>query len=327
MRKLSRMMVGLLLSATLIAPVAVQAQENGRGRGGDGGGRGGWQAGGDRGGGDRGGWRGGGDRGATINGDARREAIQQAREAQRQVERPAPLMQPGVAAPERRPEYRGDRDEGNRAGASDGRAQEFERRTERRREMVTEGSRWNNRGDRDAGDRSGRYGDRGDARRDRDRGPEGDRNWTGDRRDWGRDRDDNRDVDRRWTGDRRDWGRDGHRSWSSDRRDWDRRDHRDWKRDWRGDRRYGWQNYRNSHRHIYRLPRYEARHGHSYRRWYPGYRWDSWFYSSSFWINDPWQYRLPPAYGPYRWVRYYDDVVLVDIDTGEIVDIIYDFFW
>jgi hypothetical protein len=322
MRKLSRMMIGLLLTATVVAPIAVQAQEIGRGRGGDGS---------DRGGGDRGGWRGGGDRGAAMNGDARREAIQQAREAQRQVERPAPLMQPRDTAPERRPEYRGDRGEGNRAGAGDDRAQELERRAERRREMVTEGSRWNNRGDRDNGDRGRRYDDRRDARHDWDRGRDGnrddDRGRTGDRRDWSRDRDDNRDVNRRWTGDRRDWGRDGHRSWSSDRRDWDRRDHRDWRRDWRSDRRYGWQNYRNSHRHIYRLPRYEARHGYSYRRWYPGYRWDSWFYSSSFWINNPWQYRLPPAYGPYRWVRYYDDVVLVDIDTGEIVDIIYDFFW
>jgi len=26
-------------------------------------------------------------------------------------------------------------------------------------------------------------------------------------------------------------------------------------------------------------------------------------------------------------VRYYDDVVLVDTYTGEVVDVIYDFFW
>ena len=34
---------------------------------------------------------------------------------------------------------------------------------------------------------------------------------------------------------------------------------------------------------------------------------------NSYWLNDPWQYRLPPAYGPYRWIRYYDDALLVDI--------------
>ena len=31
--------------------------------------------------------------------------------------------------------------------------------------------------------------------------------------------------------------------------------------------------------------------------------------------------------GPYRWVRYYDDALLVDIYSGEVVDVIYDFFW
>nr|WP_269748161.1 RcnB family protein [Alteripontixanthobacter muriae] len=51
------------------------------------------------------------------------------------------------------------------------------------------------------------------------------------------------------------------------------------------------------------------------------------FYGSRYWINDPWQYRLPEVYGPYRWTRYYDDVLLVNIYTGEVVDVIYDFFW
>ena len=32
-------------------------------------------------------------------------------------------------------------------------------------------------------------------------------------------------------------------------------------------------------------------------------------------------------YGPYRWVRYYDDAVLVDIYSGEVVDVINNFFW
>jgi hypothetical protein len=36
---------------------------------------------------------------------------------------------------------------------------------------------------------------------------------------------------------------------------------------------------------------------------------------------------LPPAYGPYRWVRYYDDVLLVDIRSGYVVDMINNFFW
>ena len=38
-------------------------------------------------------------------------------------------------------------------------------------------------------------------------------------------------------------------------------------------------------------------------------------------------YRLPPAWGPYRWVRYWDDALLVDTRTGMVVDVIYSFFW
>jgi hypothetical protein len=38
-------------------------------------------------------------------------------------------------------------------------------------------------------------------------------------------------------------------------------------------------------------------------------------------------YRLPQAYGPFRWVRYYGDALLVNIYTGQVVDVVYDFFW
>ena len=58
-----------------------------------------------------------------------------------------------------------------------------------------------------------------------------------------------------------------------------------------------------------------------------GFRLGNLFYGNRYWINDPWQYRLPEVYGPYRWVRYYDDVLLVNTYSGEVVDVIYDFFW
>lgn len=113
--------------------------------------------------------------------------------------------------------------------------------------------------------------------------------------------------------------RDGRR-WSENHRRWDR-DH------WRGDRRYDWRRYRSHNRSLFRLGLYIDPFGWGYRRWgigsylYPNY------YSSSFWLNDPWQYRLPPVYGPYRWVRYHDDALLVDIYSGQVVDVIYNFFW
>lgn len=109
---------------------------------------------------------------------------------------------------------------------------------------------------------------------------------------------------------------------------WDRNDNRRWDNNWRRDRRYDWSGYRNSNRHVYRIGRYYSPYrNYYYRPLSVGFYLDSLFFGSSYWINDPWQYRLPPAYGPYRWVRYYDDVLLVNIYSGEVVDVIRGFFW
>jgi hypothetical protein len=150
-------------------------------------------------------------------------------------------------------------------------------------------------------------------------------------------RDTNRgDRDGSWQDNRdgRDY-RDGDRNTSyrdSDRnrsyRDNDRRDHRQWDRRWRDSNRYNWSSYRYSNRHIYTPGRYYAPYrNYSYRRLSIGFSLDRLFFGNRYWINDPWQYRLPEVYGDYRWIRYYDDVLLVDMYTGEVVDVIYDFFW
>ena len=115
-----------------------------------------------------------------------------------------------------------------------------------------------------------------------------------------------------------------------DRRDWrqERRDRRRWDRAWRNDRRYDWQRYRYGNRNIFNRGRYYAPYrNHSYSRFSIGLTLGSPFYSNRYWISDPWQYRLPPAYAGTQWVRYYDDVLLVDVYTGEVLDVIYDFFW
>ena len=54
---------------------------------------------------------------------------------------------------------------------------------------------------------------------------------------------------------------------------------------------------------------------------------DAGFFAEQYWIGDPDYYHLPPAYGPYRWVRYYNDALLVNIYNGAILDEIPDFFW
>lgn len=117
------------------------------------------------------------------------------------------------------------------------------------------------------------------------------------------------------------------RRWSDNRR-YDRRDNDRWDRGWRNDRRYDWRGHRDRYRSYYRPGRYSApyRNDH-YRRFSIGIHLGSPFYSNRYWIADPWYYRLPPAHGPYRWVRYYDDVLLIDVRNGYVVDVIHDFFW
>jgi len=123
----------------------------------------------------------------------------------------------------------------------------------------------------------------------------------------------------------RNWQRDQ----GNDRRDWrnDRRADRRWDRSWRNDTRYDWSNYRSRYRDHYRLGRYYDPFGSGYRRFSIGIQIGQPFYSQRYWISDPWQYRLPQAGPGYQWVRYYNDVLLIDTWSGEVVDVIYDFFW
>lgn len=161
----------------------------------------------------------------------------------------------------------------------------------------------------------------GYANRDRDR------NWERDDRrpgEWDRDRngrDARRDNDRKSH-----WGYDNDRNRYDGNRYGDR--NRNWNRDWRTDNRYDWHRYRDRNRSTYRVGYYWSPYpSWSYRPLSIGFTLGSLFYGQRYWISDPWYYRLPPVYGPYRWVRYYDDVLLVDIYTGRVVDVIYDFFW
>ena len=103
----------------------------------------------------------------------------------------------------------------------------------------------------------------------------------------------------------------------------------DWNRGWRQDQRYDWQGWRNSHRDFYHVDRYRAPYGYGggYRRFGIGAELDAGFFAQQYWIGNPGYYRLPPAYGPYRWVRYYNDALLVNIYSGQIVDEIPDFFY
>lgn len=102
-----------------------------------------------------------------------------------------------------------------------------------------------------------------------------------------------------------------------------------WNRGWRGDGRYDWSEYRQGNRSAFRLPRYYAPSNWNggYRRFSIGITLSSQLWGQNYWIEEPAYYRLPPAYGPYRWVRYYNDALLIDIRSGYVVDTVYDIFW
>ena len=112
---------------------------------------------------------------------------------------------------------------------------------------------------------------------------------------------------------------------------WRKRDHDDhgrrWSSHWRNDHRYNWRSHRSRHSSIFRLGRYNDPFGYGYRRYSTGLTLGSGYYGNNYWLDDPWQYRLPAAYGSYRWVRYYNDALLVDIYSGQVVDVIHGFFW
>jgi hypothetical protein len=100
-----------------------------------------------------------------------------------------------------------------------------------------------------------------------------------------------------------------------------------WSTDWRNNHRYDWHDYRQHHRSVYHLHSYRDPFGWAYQVFAIGWRlWPN-YYSSSYWINDPWMYRLPPAPPGTRWIRYYNDALLVDMWSGEVIDVIHNFFW
>ena len=100
-----------------------------------------------------------------------------------------------------------------------------------------------------------------------------------------------------------------------------------WSNRWRTDRRYDWRRHRDSHRSLYRLGFYRDPYGSRYRRFTIGFSLFPSYYQSNYWLDDPFMYRLPRAYGPYRWVRYYGDALLVNIYSGQVVDVVHGVFW
>ncbi|MEI9988413.1 MAG: RcnB family protein [Rhizomicrobium sp.] len=66
--------------------------------------------------------------------------------------------------------------------------------------------------------------------------------------------------------------------------------------------------------------------GWYYRRWVFGQVFPKIFWAQNYWLTDYWMFDLPvPPYG-YVWVRYGDDAVLVNKQTGVVLQVVYGLF-
>ena len=113
--------------------------------------------------------------------------------------------------------------------------------------------------------------------------------------------------------------------------------------------RYDWSTYQSGHRppqwqqfhqnfdpRPFEANRYAERHYHwkayrepqgwYYRRWSYGEVFPVIFWTQEYWIDSYWAFGLPdPPYG-YVWVRYGPDALLVDVENGQILSVVYAMF-
>lgn len=100
-----------------------------------------------------------------------------------------------------------------------------------------------------------------------------------------------------------------------------REDYRDRNHRWGAN---DWTNYRNSNPRLYARGNWRA--PFRYNAFTVGARISPLYFGSSYWIRDPWAYRLPVAGFGTRWVRHYNDVLLVDYRRGRVVRVIRGFY-
>ncbi|TVV69867.1 RcnB family protein [Sphingomonas solaris] len=106
----------------------------------------------------------------------------------------------------------------------------------------------------------------------------------------------------------------------------DVRDARKDLREARQEQREDWRDYRRTNRDVFHGPAYVGPRGYRYRPVATGYRLQPAYYGSRY-VIDGNRYRLPRATGVNRWVRYGNDVLLVNSRTGRVVTAHNGFFW
>ena len=106
------------------------------------------------------------------------------------------------------------------------------------------------------------------------------------------------------------------------------REYREDYRDARRDQNWGrndWRQYRTQNRNLYRG--YGWRSDNRYQTFRPGVRIGVGYYSPRYYVNDYSRYRLPRPGFNQRWVRHYNGVLLIDVRSGYVVDVIRNLYW
>jgi Ni/Co efflux regulator RcnB len=100
----------------------------------------------------------------------------------------------------------------------------------------------------------------------------------------------------------------------------------------RGGQRHDFSNFRNFHQNFraqqrFRAPSYRRPPGYYARRWGWGQVLPSFFWTRDYWLTDYYDYDLPPPPFGAIWVRVGDDALLIDQDSGEIIEVDYGVFY
>ncbi len=103
-----------------------------------------------------------------------------------------------------------------------------------------------------------------------------------------------------------------------------RRDQREIRRD-RQDAREDWQRYRAQNRAAFNRGNWQA--PFRYQHFAAGNTIRPAYFGSRYTVVNPARYRLPAAGRDMRWVRHYDDMLLVNVRTGRVVRVYDGFFW
>ena len=98
-----------------------------------------------------------------------------------------------------------------------------------------------------------------------------------------------------------------------------RRDQNETNRDWR--------DYRRTHRNVFTRPAWVAPRGYRYRPVSVGAMLNRMFWGSTYRLNDYATYRLPYPGRNRMYVRYGNDVLLINARTGRVIQVYSSFFY